>query len=864
MPQSRWNCNGSFQISIMQGLVEATSEAPILLVEAFNGGSHKQLISSLERLILEKGKQACVITLPASKWHWRARTGALALAGLIPKNITGVYRVLFTSAVFSLPELLALRPDLAAIPRKYLYFHENQLAYPLREGETKLDYQFAYIQVLSALVADVVLFNSAYNMHSFYERLPAFLTSGLATPPSPRVPDPQRLVETALKPKSAVLYFLVEPPPLEVMFGGSLQDAVAKQAERIKARGKEPLSILWNHRWDYDKNPADFFRVIFELAGIDVAEEFFDLGKNTLRPSAGDNNISSKADSGPLSSEKTSPNFQLTVIGGSTQDIPRIFHMAEPLLTARGHVRSWGYLDSREAYWRALADCDVVVSTANHEFFGVSVAEAVSMGCIPLVPQRLAYPELVNAPICLYRTLAQMKKQLKRWIDAPDRLRVELSTAFMANFQISGDYVHRSGEFAALMSSMADQSVANPQTYPLQSSNTIVKMEDPNIFANFAVKIESPSTPISNIVFPPDFNQQQRSVSSPSTATSNENNANRGLACDTCGKVFENRSLLAKHKVSHQPRDRLCPTCGRAFARDDKLRRHILSVHSSERPHVCEVCGKGFARKDKLQEHARHHNKNITFPCSVCEETFNMRSKLNRHLREYHNIRQSNRPSREQGKPQSGSKKKKDRSEPVEQTIAVPTTNINASGLFQNPANFFWYNSYQRQPQLNPSHSAFDFWNAQNAHGLYGQQYGYNVNHLYYAAAAIRQNPQQSSAIAAHMFSQAAASNPTLLQAAASGYWSTNFGASVNTPSSTTTDVQQLAVASSRASQQQQQVMFNNGSYSASATNTPSSYPSANYYDAASLAARLGQQSSQSVPQEAQASNSIIAYGYTQ
>lgn len=113
--------------------------------------------------------------------------------------------------------------------------------------------------------------------------------------------------------------------------------------------------------------------------------------------------------------------------------------MAEPLLTAKGHVRSWGYLDSRQSYWRALADCDVVVSTANHEFFGVSVAEAVSMGCIPLLPQRLAYPELVSTPVCLYRTLPQMKKQLKGWIGAPDRLRVELSVAFMANYQRGED-----------------------------------------------------------------------------------------------------------------------------------------------------------------------------------------------------------------------------------------------------------------------------------------------------------------------------------------------------------------------------------------------------------------------------------------
>lgn len=186
------------------------------------------------------------------------------------------------------------------------------------------------------------------------------------------------------------------------------------------------------------------------------------------------------------------------------------------------------------------------------------------------------------------------------------------------------------------------------------------------------------------------------------------------------------------------------------------------------------MCGKGFARKyvivlspllptmpdhryclfrftffrDKLQEHARHHNKNITFPCSACEETFNMRSKLNKHLREVHNIRQSTRLSKESVK--TSSKKKKARnSEPVTQVTVAPTNNLTTTGIFQNPANFLWC---QRQPQNTSNTSAFDFWNAQNQAQLYTQQYGYN--HLYYAAAAMRQNPQQSSALAAHMFSQ--------------------------------------------------------------------------------------------------------------
>ena len=53
-----------------------------------------------------------------------------------------------------------------------------------------------------------------------------------------------------------------------------------------------------------------------------------------------------------------------------------------------------GYVESRTEYARLLTRGDIVVSTAKHEFFGMSVLEAVRAGCRPVLPDRLSFPEL--------------------------------------------------------------------------------------------------------------------------------------------------------------------------------------------------------------------------------------------------------------------------------------------------------------------------------------------------------------------------------------------------------------------------------------------------------------------------------------
>jgi glycosyltransferase involved in cell wall biosynthesis len=113
--------------------------------------------------------------------------------------------------------------------------------------------------------------------------------------------------------------------------------------------------VLWNHRWEHDKNPEFFFRTIYKL-------------------------------------DKEGLDFRLVVLGQSYRESPGIFEEARKRFGQR--LLHFGYAHSQEEYARWLKSCDIVVSTAVHEFFGIAVIEAVRAGCMPLLPCRLSYPEL--------------------------------------------------------------------------------------------------------------------------------------------------------------------------------------------------------------------------------------------------------------------------------------------------------------------------------------------------------------------------------------------------------------------------------------------------------------------------------------
>ncbi|XP_037502249.2 glycosyltransferase-like domain-containing protein 1 [Rhipicephalus sanguineus] len=325
----------------------------VLLLEPFYGGSHKQLID-----LLSEDLGVCrLVTLPANKWHWRARTAALWLAECIEPSDD--YRVLMASGTLNLAELLGLRPDLVPL-RKVLYMHENQLAYPVQK-EQQRDYQYGYNQVTSCLVADVVLFNSHFNRDSFLTAVEPFLN---------RVPGAGRLgpLRPRLEAKARVLSFPIKVPPL------------APAPCRDPA---SPLHIVWPHRWEHDKGPEEFVQVLLELHRLGM-------------------------------------DFHVSFLGQEFDKLPT--SLVEVREKLGDHIRRWGPLPDRDQYLALLRSADVVVSTARHEFYGVAMLEASLLGCYPLCPNRLVYPE-IYPPCCLYNTCRQLVKRLRSFCMRPEAAR---------------------------------------------------------------------------------------------------------------------------------------------------------------------------------------------------------------------------------------------------------------------------------------------------------------------------------------------------------------------------------------------------------------------------------------------------------
>jgi glycosyltransferase involved in cell wall biosynthesis len=213
-----------------------------------------------------------------------------------------------------------------------LYLHESQLLHPPSPNGAHDDGP-AWTQWRSMAAADRVWCNSGFHRDALLAALPGFV----GTAPDRGHDD----LVAAVAARTAVLPVGVDVAPL---IG----------ATRPPDDGDDPL-IVWNQRWDHDKDPQALFRVLRALARDGVA-------------------------------------FRLALAGENRRVDPREFAAVRADLG--GRVVHAGHLP-RPAYRDLLLRAAVTVSTARHEFFGIAAVEAMAAGCVPLLPRRLAYPELV-------------------------------------------------------------------------------------------------------------------------------------------------------------------------------------------------------------------------------------------------------------------------------------------------------------------------------------------------------------------------------------------------------------------------------------------------------------------------------------
>jgi len=296
-----------------------------LFLEPFFGGSHRDFACGLRD---HSRHDITLLTLPARFWKWRMRGAALHFAREMPA--LQEYAGLITTDLMSLSDLKMLLG--ARLPPTLVYYHENQITYPLAQGEAR-DVQFGFTDITSALAADRVLFNSQTHFDEFFTALPDFIKL---------MPEFHPLwVIDRIRAKAGFLH-----PGCRFSAG----------APNLTELETGPPLIIWNHRWEFDKNPDDFFAALAAMLSKGLE-------------------------------------FRLALLGENFQKVPKPFIQAKERLGER--IVCYGFEKSRRAYRQWLQRGAIVISTAHQENFGISMVEAIRHGCLPLLPDRLAYPEIL-------------------------------------------------------------------------------------------------------------------------------------------------------------------------------------------------------------------------------------------------------------------------------------------------------------------------------------------------------------------------------------------------------------------------------------------------------------------------------------
>lgn len=318
----------------------------ILLLSAYHAASHQQWC---EGLITHFSQHDwTLLSLPPRYFNWRIRGNSFTWAFTEQDTLSKPYDLLIATSMVDLSSLRGMAPSLTQIPT-LVYFHENQFFYPISKQKQNIDQkninnsqvEAQLTSLYSALCADQVLFNTAFNRDTFLQGVSQLIK---------KLPDgiPDNILEL-LEEKSDVL-----PVPISV--------SANKHVQQSKNINSDKFTIVWNHRWEYDKGPDRL------LSALQLLDKHLPL--------------------------------HFHIVGQQFRQAPQEFDEIKSLLKDNKWLGKWSFIEDREEYLEILSDADAVLSTAIHDFQGIAVLEAAYLGCTPIVPNRLAYPELFGEEYC--------------------------------------------------------------------------------------------------------------------------------------------------------------------------------------------------------------------------------------------------------------------------------------------------------------------------------------------------------------------------------------------------------------------------------------------------------------------------------
>jgi len=293
--------------------------------------------------------------IPSDRWKFRFLADAATLVDQVAWDDDFV----MVDGMLDVTVLVALLKSRPHPPKILLYLHENQCTTPFvtndRDVTNQTHWHYGMAHYRSLCVVDGCIFNSRTHCHQFAEALPRVLNQQA----------PRNSVEWHL----SHCRELLQRKCMVLPYGLDLQSL--QQQKRVHP---EVPVILWNARLQEDKDPATFI----------------DLLQQIRIP------------------------FRLIVLG-SDPSKNQVWYarlrdcFADQLLFV-------GWCTNRTDYAAWLQQATIVVSTARHETFGISVVESVYAGALPLLPRRLSYPELFgNVDEILYKNIKDAVEKLS-WL----------------------------------------------------------------------------------------------------------------------------------------------------------------------------------------------------------------------------------------------------------------------------------------------------------------------------------------------------------------------------------------------------------------------------------------------------------------